>query len=487
MDSSLKRCFGIDFGTTNSATVGVTEFKGDREENRYGDDEQRPIPSVVAIDMNDGTVYTGRDAWERRQELSQSCEFIPSVKSLLDQEWSKVIAGKKWTPDMVAAEVFKCLQKNVYDQTGVAMENAVVAIPVGFSARKREILRRAALKAGINISSFVSEPTAAFFANYKEVRNDNIVAVFDWGGGTLDVSILKHYDGKVYELATGGMNEAGDAIDLLLANKIHSRIERKKNLKLSYDDMPARNRDMMLVRAERAKRALSDDDTAIISINHYGKYGAVREILDYDWFAEIVDGIVNRAVGCLKDVINESGISSSQIDRVIMEGGSSNIGPLITKMQDIFGDRLYFPEETMWNVGVGAAELAATPGEYYSNQKISLKLSDGKTFPLLKEGEPLKGWHQRHHFGIVDSDREARFVFTGSPDIDNDDSRYSTMEVPSYNFFQEHIILDVSVDEDQVFQARATSTMRPSDIYSVWSYPKLKCYYLLPKEGEGGE
>lgn len=487
MDNSFKRCFGIDFGTTNSATVGVTVFKNKTEENKYGDDEQRPIPSVVAINKKNGTIYTGRDAWERRQELSQTCEFIPSVKSLLDKEWSKVIAGKKWTPDLVAAEVFKGLQKNIYGQTGVAMENAVIAIPVGFSAKKREILRKAALRAGIAISSFVSEPTAAFFANYDEVRNDNIVAVFDWGGGTLDVSILKHYDGKVYELATGGMNEAGDAIDLLLANKIHSRIERKKKKGFSYDDMPARNRDMMLVRAERAKKALSDDDTAIISINHYGEYGAVREILDYDWFSEIVDGIVDKAVNCFKDVVSESGLSISQIDRVIMEGGSSNIGPLITKMQSVFGDRLYFPEETMWNVGVGTAKLAASPGEYYSNQKISLKLSDGKSFPLLKEGEALKGWHQRHHFGIVDSDREARFVFTGSPDIDNDDNRFSTMEVPAYRFLQEHIILDVSVDDDQVFQAKATSTMRPSDVYSVWTYPKLKCYYLLPKEGERSE
>jgi molecular chaperone DnaK len=483
MDKSLQYYFGIDFGTTNSATVGYAVFKNNKKILRYGDDELRPIPSVVAIDRQNGTVYTGREAWERRQELSQTCEFIPSVKTLLDQEWSKVIAGKKWTPDLVAAEVFKCLQKNVFDQTGVTMENTIVAIPVGFSAKKRNILRKAALKAGITIKSFVTEPTAAFFANYDEVKNDNTVAVFDWGGGTLDVSVIRHYDGKIYELATGGMSEAGDAIDLILANKLHSRIERKKKLGLSYDDMSAENRDMMLVRAERAKRALSEDDTAIISINHYGEYGAIHETLDYDWFAEIIGDIVDRAINCIIKVVKESGVKKSDIDRVIMEGGSSNIGPLISKMEGIFGDKLYFPDETMWNVGIGAAMLAATPGTYYSNQKIGLRLSDGHVFPLLKEGEALNGWKQRHHFGIIDSDKEARFVFTGSQDIDEDDNRYSTMPVPAYRFLQEHIILDVSVDENLVFNARATSTMRPSDIYSVWKYERLKCFYKLPKEG----
>ena len=167
MDNSLKYCFGIDFGTTNSATVGYAIMGDSSEQILYGDDEQRPIPSVVAIDKNTGEVFTGREAWERRLELAQSCEYISSIKSLLGTPWEKVIAGKVWNPEKVAAEVFKCLQRNVVARTGVTMNQAVIAIPIGFAGENRSLIRNAAAMAGIEIRSFISEPTAAFFAIYN--------------------------------------------------------------------------------------------------------------------------------------------------------------------------------------------------------------------------------------------------------------------------------------------------------------------------------
>lgn len=101
--------------------------------------------------------------------------------------------------------------------------------------------------------------------------------------GTLDVSVLRHYDGKIMELAAGGRPEAGDAIDLKIAEKVHAKIARQKKLNISFEDMPPVNKDMMLVRSERAKRLMYDDDTATISINNYGQFGAIRVNLDYDW------------------------------------------------------------------------------------------------------------------------------------------------------------------------------------------------------------
>lgn len=481
--NKLEYRFGIDFGTTNSATVGYA-FMGDAYEKiLYGDDEQRPVPSVVAINKHDGTIYTGRDAWERRQELSQDCEFILSVKSLLDQEWSKVIAGRTWTPVEVAAELFRGLQKNVHERTGVVINDAVVAIPVGLNAAKRTLLRNAAAMAGIEITSFVSEPTAAFFANYKDIRNDNTVAVFDWGGGTLDVSILKHHDGKILELATGGRPEAGDIIDLKIAEKVHARIARKKKINIAFEDMSAINRDMMLVRAERAKRAMYDDDTATISINNYGEFGAVRETLEYDWFAEIIDSDVDKAIECFEKVVAESNVGINNIDRIIMVGGSSNLRPLIEKLDARFGEKLYFPEVTMWNVGMGASMLSATPGSYYSNQKIGVRLSDNSLFPLLNENEKIQNWSAKHHFGIIDTNREARLIFAGSKDLDNDDTRFVTLQIPAYVFLQEQIILEANIDKDLVFNVIASSTMRTNEYNRVWRYERLKCFYQLPKEG----
>lgn len=488
MATGLKYYFGIDFGTTNSATVGYVVMDQNAEAVKYGDEEGRPIPSVVAIDKTTGNVFTGRDAWDKKMELSESCEYISSVKTFLDSEHIKTIAGREWTAADIASEVFKYLKANVHNRTGIDMEEATVAIPVEFSASKREKLREAAKKAGIHICSFISEPTAAFFANYDELKSSSVVAIFDWGGGTLDVSILQHVNGKVSELATIGNNIAGDYIDDKIAKRIHAKIARKKGIETAFADMPSSAQDMMRVRAERAKRMLGDDDTATISINNYGVYGACRETLEYDWFADIVDPEITKAMECLEEAIRQSGVGLANIDRIVMVGGSSNLRPLLEKMDEKYGDKLFFPEETMWNVGQGAAMLAMTPGDYYSNQSIGVILSDNAYYEILKPDTPILGWEHTCHFGIVDSSKEARFVFGGSPDIESSSERYKTLSVPAYRFLQEQIVLKTSINQNMVFTAVAGSNMQPNEFRRLWEYTRLKCYYRLPgKQVQNGE
>lgn len=480
MATGLKYYFGIDFGTTNSATVGYVVMDEKPEMVKYGDEEGRPIPSVVAIDRTTGNVFTGRDAWDKKMELSESCEYIPSVKTILDTEQVKTIAGREWTAVDVASEVFKQLKANVKNRTGIDMEEATVAIPVGFSASKRAKLREAAEKAGIRVRSFISEPTAAFFANYNELKSSSIVAVFDWGGGTLDVSVLQHINGKVYEFATVGKDVAGDYIDSKIAKRIHAKIARKKGIEIAFEDMPSSAQDMMRVRAERAKRMLGDDDTATISINNYGAFGACRETLEYDWFADIVDPEVTMAMGCLEEAIHQSGVGLANIDRIVMVGGSSNLRPLLEKMDEKYGDKLFFPEETMWNVAQGAAMLAMTPGDFYSSQSIGIVLSDDAYYEILKPDTPVQGWEHTCHFGIVDSSKEARFVFGGSPDIEASPERFKTLSVPAYRFLQEQIVLKATIDPNMVFTVIAGSNMQPSEFRRLWEYTQLKCYYKLP-------
>ena len=481
MATRLSNYYGIDFGTTSSAVVGYMVMDHKPEQFLYGDDEGRPIPSVVAINKVTGEVITGREAWDRKMELSETCEYFSSIKSVLDSDTKITIAGREWAPVDIAAELFNALKESVQGRTGNNLSAATVAIPIGFSPEKRDKLREAAEKAGVTISSFVSEPTAAFFANYEELRSSPIVAVFDWGGGTLDVSVLKNENGRIYELATEGLNIAGDYIDSKIAQRIHAKIARKKGIELAFADMPSSAQDIMRVRSERAKRALGDDDTATISINNYGPYGACREILDYDWFADIIAPEVNMAVDCLKRVIDHSGVGLSNVDRIVMVGGSSNLRPLIEKMDSIYGERLFFPDETMWNVGQGAAMLAMTPGAYHSNQLIGIVLSNNHFFKLLSPDVYLENWSKECHFGIVDTNTEARFVFGGSPDIEESPERFKSLSIPAYRFLQEQIILKAFVDKNLVFRVIAGSTMRPGEYRRVWEYSKLKCYYKLPK------
>jgi molecular chaperone DnaK len=479
--SEIKYYFGIDFGTTNVAAVCLISLGGELDEIKYQDAEGRPFPAVVAIDKNTGAVYRGREAKDNYFELSESCEYITSIKTILDDpDWEIEIQNKYWHPVDIAAEIFKSV-KNFAKERDIELNRAVVSIPVGFSARKRQVLREAAKLAGIHIDNLVSEPTAAYFANKGELKDASNIVIFDWGGGTLDVSVLQNENGKISELSSSGVNKAGDFIDKRIAREIHKKIIRKKDVKTSFEEMPLAATEILRMRSERAKRSLSEDDDAIISLNNYGVYGACREILDYDFFSVIIEPIIEEAINCLDKAIIESKIPIGNIDRIVMVGGSSNLRPLQEKLVSKYGDKLYFPEETMWNVGQGAAWLAKHSGDYYTNQTIGLLLSDGSFFPLLHPDTKLKDTEQTCHFGIVDTNEAARLIFSGTPDIDNSTDKFKVITLPAYKFLEEQIILTSKVDEDLVFVVKAKSNSQTEDFSRYWEYTMLKCYFMLPK------
>ena len=469
------KCFGIDFGTTNSSVVQYVSY-GDRGETvPFGDSEGRPIPSIVAIDRTTGEVHTGRDAWNRRLELEESCVCIPSVKAVLDDDgWGRHIAGKWWTAEDVATEVFKTLARAVVSASGQELSIATLAMPIGLSSDARLTLKAAAERAGIEVEAFVSEPTAAFFANYDELKSSEHVAIFDWGGGTLDVSVLKHSNGRLTELATAGMPVAGDYIDQLLAQKVHALIAREKGVRVGFDEMSPRDRDMLIVRCERAKRALSEEDETRINLNRYGDLGIVRKLVTYEWFQEVVSSTVDKAIACLDKAIEESGEPSGNIDRVVMVGGSSNLGPLCERLDERFGDKLFFPDETVWNISKGASLIACHPGGYTAAQDVGIVLADGSYYPLLREGDSVEGWRKSVDFGITDTSETLRVVFSGSRDIDSSDQRFKLVDVPGYRFLEERIRLDAEVDDCLTFRVAMKSSMRPSRDRRIWEYGKLK-------------
>lgn len=476
---ALSQNYGIDFGTTNSSVVQFMK-RGDRYEFvPYGDDEGRPIPSIVAIDRETGEVHTGRDAWNRRAELESTCECIPSIKSVLDDNtWSRTIAGRQWTVIDVAAEVLKSLRRAA-GANDASLTSATMAMPIGLSSKARRTLREAARRAGISAEAFVSEPTAAFFANYNELKSAEHVAIFDWGGGTLDVSVLEHKNGRLTELATSGMPIAGDYIDELLAQKVHTLIAREKGVKVSFDEMSPHDRDLLIVRCERAKRALSEEDETRISMNKYGDLGVIRRLVTYEWFEEVVSSTVDKAIECLNTAIEESGEPEGNIDRIVLVGGTSNLGPLYDRLDKRFGDKLFFPEETVWNISKGASLLSYSPGGYVAAQDVGIVLADGSYYPLLKTGELVDGWRKSIDFGITDTSETLRVVFAGSRDIESSEQRFKLVDVPGYRFLEERLRLDAEIDHDRVFRVRMKSSMRPDRDAKVWEYDKLKLSYEL--------
>lgn len=474
---------GMDFGTTTSATVAILPSTQSHKETKFlcGDDDDRPVPSAVAINRSTREIFRGRDASDRKSELSETCEYIHSIKTYLagDRTWK--IGGQLFTPVDIAAEVMRGLVQKVKERTGEAPSSMTVAVPIGFSPEKRSALRKAAEAAGVKIDAFVSEPTAAFFANYADLKSASRIVVFDWGGGTLDVSVLRITDRGIEEVGSSGMSKAGDDLDMEIAVRMHNKICRSKGkTNIAFSQMSPVAQDKLLVRCERAKRILGEEDVAVIEIAKYGELDSCYELLDYGWFADIAKPFIDKAVSCLDSALAQAGMTDSSVDYLVMTGGSSNLRPLLERLKPRFsGDKLHFPDETIWNVAEGAAMLAGSPGTYRSAQNVDLILADGERFRLLSEGESISGWSKKCTFGIVDASNEARLVIDTGDDSP-DTEKFFALNVPSYGFLHEKIILEASVSPDQVLEISARSTNRPASSGRVWQFPKLRVYYELP-------
>lgn len=440
------------------------------------------MPSAVAVNLRTGQAVCGEEAWAHRTALAADGEYISSIKRRLGTDWSLQTPQGILNPAAVAGLLFSRLQDLVHQRTGGRIGEAVVAIPVGFEAEKRRQLREAAEMAGFRISSFVSEPTAAFFANYRLLRNAHHIAVFDWGGGTLDVSILRHEHGAIHEEATVGLDKAGSDIDEMLARHVHSIFCSTHGIHAAFEEMEPQAQDQLQVRCEKAKREFTDSDSVLVQLNNYGGLGPCRVPLEYGTFSELISPLVEDAARCLKLAVREAGLELSALDAVLMTGGSSNLRTVRERLRDLLPVRPIHPGETAWHVADGATALAASPGTYRAGQDIGIRLSDDSYFGLLREGECLEGWRQSCTFGLVDDTEQARIVFSGSPDIDADERSRITLPFPAYNFMQETLRLDAEVDDDHVFRVTATSNMQPDSIRRVWEYTRLKRYYEIPTE-----
>ena len=446
----MRRVYGIDFGTTSSAVVGSIIEDGEIKQIKYGVGASVPVPSVVAINKENGSVITGLDVKNKRDELSENHEIIYSIKTYLDNGNCKEIAGQEWYAEDIACELFDALKNTVKNRTGEDMQEAVVAIPVGFSAKKRETLRTAAVMAGIKITSFVSEPTAAFFSNYDALKSGNITVVFDWGGGTLDVSVLKNEDGNIYELSKSGRNIAGDFIDSKVAKHIHAKVSNEKGIEIRFEDMPFSSQDRLRVACEQAKIKLSESEDATISVLKYGEYGIIRTSLNYVTFNELIKPEIDMAMACLSEALAQAGLGKSNVDKVLLVGGSSKLRALKERMISEFEDKVFIPSNPEWDIGEGASLLALQGGSNFSNQSVGMLISDGSYYEFLSSNTPLKDWKKDFHFAITDSSEYAQFVFDGSPDIRALQSRFRTLDVPAYGFLQEKIEVTTTVDENLV-------------------------------------
>lgn len=481
--------FGIDFGTTNSGAAGFQ-----RGVLRcFGHDAGQPLSSVVAINRLTGQLQAiGREAHDRQEELREHCEVISSVKSFLgDDSRHWIIGPETWTPERITTEILMELRRNVTAalQAGQEFDTAVFTIPVGFNARKRQALRRAALAAGIHVKSFIPEPTAAVSRHFRAMRKWPTVVVFDWGGGTLDISVVRIERQHLHEIATFGVPLGGDNLDQKLALYVHDCIAKERNIETPFEAVDARSRDRLKERVEAAKRRLSNEEEVTIGMNLYHGLHNVTCLLTATTLRDLLQREYKQAWDALSTTVQQRARTSfSEVGCVLMVGGSSKLRGL----QDYFYEQgvrnIEAPPDAEWNIAQGAAILAGTPGQHVIAQDLGLSVCDGSYFPLLRAGDVVDHLAKERHFGLVEDAREARFVFVQPQTqgrLEDDHFGYDTigyLSVPAYGFSDEPISLRTNVSEDLIVEIEGGSTNRSQTSKTNWSYEKLKFRYLIPEE-----
>jgi molecular chaperone DnaK len=356
---------GIDLGTTNSL-VAVMELTGPRILSGI-------VPSVVSV-TESGDVVAGAEA--REMLLTHPERTVYSVKRLMGrgvddvQEELKLfpfhiaegsestiklkLGEKTFTPPEVSAHILRKLKLDAEAELGVPISQAVITVPAYFNDAQRQATKDAGRIAGLEVLRLVNEPTAAALAYGLDKRKEGIVAVYDFGGGTFDISILRLHDGIFEVLATNGDTHlGGDDIDNLLLKIALEDIQSEWN-----EDVSKKSDAVQLLRRAviDAKEQLSFLPAAVIDLRYGGK--SYQREINRDLFDRLVTPVVDRTLGPCRDCIKDAGVSVAEINEVVMVGGSTRIPLVRGAVENLFRKRPHTelnPDEV---VALGAAVQA---------------------------------------------------------------------------------------------------------------------------------
>ena len=480
--------YGFDFGTTNSL---ISVVEGGRCIS-YVDEEQggAPHPSVLCYDGDE--VIVGREARSRLSTpgLGVIGNVVRSPKTLLGKH-SVHVDGVSRSPRQMVAEIVRYVTGHARDERRGDYSRAVVTIPVDMNGERRRDLREAFRLAGVAIDQFVHEPLAALYGHLRnlpdfasEIRrlNRQYMLVFDWGGGTLDLTLCQLVDGYLVQVANHGCSHlGGDVIDEMIMHEVVRR-HCSQVLKQEGVDVAADAQKKLLVRAERAKIELSSKSQAQIYVPDYFRtsHPDPDPDLDYrlsrDVLEEIVRGKLTEGIGMIETLLESVGFEAADISLCLATGGMVNMPLIKTRLLEIFGpQRLCVSEEGQLIISKGAAWIAHDRANLLLAKNIELALARDNRHVVLKAGSemPREGSVQRTERlnlyctdprdGVakiqleVPARRHGRHVQPS--DQRNSLACLSVKVDEKSNRLFERIELDMRVDENLILQVEACSTV----------------------------
>ena len=357
----MSRVVGIDLGTTNSA---VAVLEGGQPTVIANAEGSRTTPSVVAFSKQ-GEVLVGEVA--KRQAVTNVDRTISSVKRHMGTDWTQEIDDKKYTPQEISARILGKLKKDAESYLGESVTDAVITVPAYFSDSERQATKDAGTIAGLNVLRIINEPTAAALAYGLEKGNDDEqILVFDLGGGTFDVSLLevsKDEEGSTIQVqATAGDNRlGGDDWDQKIVDWLISQVKNKEGVDLGKDRIALQR---LKEAAEQAKKELSSSTSTTLSLQYLSmtENGPLHldEKLTRAQFEDMTSDLLERTKAPFHQVIKDAGIKVSDIDHVVLVGGSTRMPAVTEVVKELTGgkepNKSVNPDEV---VAVGAALQAA--------------------------------------------------------------------------------------------------------------------------------
>ena len=348
----MGRAVGIDLGTTNSV---ISVLEGGEPQVVANAEGARTTPSVVAFAKN-GEVLVGDQA--KRQAITNPDRTIRSVKRHMGTDWSTEIDGKKYTAQEISARILQKMKADAEAFLGEPITKAVITVPAYFGDAQRQATKEAGQIAGLEVERIVNEPTAASLAyGLDKVHTDELILVYDLGGGTFDVSVLEIGEG-VFEVKStaGDTNLGGDDWDQIVIDWLVDGFKAKNGIDLSADAMALTR---LKEAAEKAKIELSSvQETEVnlpfITANADGPIHLL-ETLSRAEFERMTKALVERTRAPFERAVKDAGVAVSEIDHVILVGGSTRIPAVQTLVNELAGkeaNKSVNPDEV---VGLGAA------------------------------------------------------------------------------------------------------------------------------------
>src|SRR5919204_510021 len=375
-----KKIIGIDLGTTNSV---VAIMEGGEPKVIVNEEGSRLTPSVVAF-TKDGERLVGQVA--KRQAITNPERTVYSIKRFMGRRFEEVgdetklvpykvvrgpngdarlaIDGKQHSPPEISAQVLLKLKRAAENYLGEKVTDAVITVPAYFNDAQRQATKDAGEIAGLNVRRIVNEPTAAALAYGLDRKKNEKIAVYDFGGGTFDISILEVGENVVEVLATNGDTHlGGDNLDQRIIDWIIDEFRKDQGIDLSKDKMALQR---LKEAAEKAKMELSTVQETEITLPFVTADATGPKHLNLKLtrakFESLVDDILQRSIGPCKQALSDAGVKPSDIDEVVLVGGTTRIPKVQQIVRELFGKEPHKgvnPDEV---VAVGAAIQAGVLG-----------------------------------------------------------------------------------------------------------------------------